>query len=218
MNPFRSLLIVIATFLMGTSLARAQQELDTTAAAEKPKAPKAKVFEISHGNLFEALRQMAAYRKLDLLVDPDVPNRKGLYAFKHTTWEKALETLLSSHNLNGEIKDRILHIGLASRNPNEPSQAVTPLPERSHPSRTISIAYHPSAEGESLLSVSVSGVTRAEILEALAKVERLAKAKQDKRSFRANWVLRPLKDSTREDLETFSMEDVTPSGLRALYP
>jgi hypothetical protein len=210
-------LIIAVSFLTGASLVRAQQEPETATTEKSPGAPKAKAFEISHGNLFEALRQMAAYRKLDLLIDPDVPNHRGLYAFKHTTWEKALESLLASQDLGGEIKDRILHVGLASRFQNG-AHSLAPMWERSRPSRTISITYHPSAEGEALLSVSVSEATRAEILEATTKIERLAKAKPDKRSFSANWVLRPMKGGSQEDLETFSMEDVTPGGLRALYP
>ena len=217
MKHIQSLLVVTATFLAGAPLVRAQQEPATVTAPEKPGAPKAKAFEISHGNLFEALRQMAAYKKLDLLIDPDVPNWKGLYAFKHTTWEKALETLLASHGLSGEIKDGILHVGLASRFPETP-RSMAASAERAHPSRTIAITFRPAPDGEALLSVSVNGATKAEILEALSKIERLAQAKPDKGPFSANWVLRPMKEGTRDDLESFSMEDITPSGLRALYP
>jgi hypothetical protein len=180
--------------------------------AVPPRITKVKAFEISNGNLFEALRQMAAYRKLDLVIDPDVPNRKGLYAFKHTTWEKALDSLMDAHGLSWEIRDGILHVGQGTRTLNDQPRSMAPT------SRTISITYRPSAEGEPLLSVNVSKATRAEILEALAKLDRVAKAKPDKRSFNASWVLRPLKETVREDLETFSMEDITPSGLRALYP
>jgi hypothetical protein len=218
MKPVQITLIVTSAFLAGAPLVRAQQEPDAIAAPEKPVAPKAKAFEISHGNLFEALRQMAAYKKLDLVIDPDVPNRKGLYAFKYTTWENALETLLASHSLGGEIKNGILHVGFASRFPNATSRSMTGGPERNHATRTISITFRPSPEGEGLLSVSASGATKAEILDALSKIERLAKAKPGKQSFNANWVLRPMKEGSRDDLESFSMEDVTPAGLRALYP
>jgi hypothetical protein len=197
-----------ALLLICTLFVHAQQEPAT--ATEQPK--RAKAFEISNGNLFEALRQMAAYRKLDLVIDPDVPNQRGLYAFKHTTWEKALETLLRSNGLNWEIKDGILHVGQGTHLPNDLPRSIN------QPSRTISITFRPSAEGEPLLSINVSKVTRAEVLEALAKLERVAKAKPDKRSFNASWVLWPVKESAREELETFSMEDITPSGLRALYP
>lgn len=213
MKPIRSLLVMAA---LGASVALAAQS-QPTASPAKP-AAKAKAFEISHGNLFEALRQIAAYRNLDLVIDPDVPNRIGLYAFKHTTWEKALETLLTSHGLNGEIKDGILRVRVASQTPGEGAQPAGGLLERTAASRTISITYRPTAQGEALLSVTVNGVTRAEILEALSKIERLGKAKADKQPFNANWVLRPIKNAAKEDLETFSMEDITPAGLRALYP
>lgn len=209
---FRS--VFLASALVG-SLASAVAQ--TAAPAEKARAAKPKPFEISHGNLFEALRQMAAYRKLDLLIDPDVPNQHGLYAFKHTTWEKALESLLLSHGLGAEIKDGILRIGLSSRFPADAARGMALGPERTAASRTISITYRPSKEGEAQLSVSATSVHRTEIIEALAKIERLAKAKPD-RPFSANWVLRPIKNGSREELETFSMEDITPSGLRALYP
>lgn len=212
MKPIRSLLVVAA--LGAPAVLGAQSP---PAAPPKPVA-KAKTFEISHGNLFEALRQIAAYRNLDLVIDPDVPNRIGLYAFKHTTWEKALETLLTSHGLNGEIKDGILRVRVASQTPGEGAQPAGTILERTAASRTISITYRPAAQGEALLSVTVNGVTRAEILEALSKIERLGKAKADKQPFNANWVLRPLKNAAKEDLETFSMEDITPAGLRALYP
>lgn len=212
MKPIRSLLVVAA--LGAPAVLGAQSQ---PAAPPKPVA-KAKTFEISHGNLFEALRQIVAYRNLDLVIDPDVPNRIGLYAFKHTTWEKALETLLTSHGLNGEIKDGILRVRVASLTPGEGAQPAGAILERTAASRTISITYRPSAQGEALLSVTVNGVTRAEILEALTKIERLGKAKADKQPFNANWVLRPLKNAAKEDLETFSMEDITPAGLRALYP
>jgi hypothetical protein len=187
--------------------------LTSAALAQDPAVPpritKVKAFEISNGNLFEALRQMAAYRKLDLVIDPDVPNRKGLYAFKHTTWEKALDSLMNAHGLSWEIRDGILHVGQGTRALNDQPRSL---------GRTISITYRPSAEGEPLLSVNVSKATRAEILEALAKLDRVAKAKPDKRSFNASWVLQPMKETAREELETFSMEDITPSGVRALYP
>jgi len=186
--------------------------------APQAKAAKSKAFEISHGNLYEALRQMAAYRQLDLVIDPDVPNRKGLYAFKHTTWEKALDSLANSHELGWEIRDGILHVSLATRQPYDPTRGPAGAAERTHPSRTIAITFRPSSDGEPLLSVNVSKASRAEILEALAKLERVAKAKADKRSFTAHWVLRPMKENGRDELETFSMEDITPSGLRALYP
>jgi hypothetical protein len=217
MNCLRSSLIVLTSFLAGTTLVRAQQEPESATTTKDPGETKARPFEISHGNLFEALRQMAAYRKLDLLIDPDVPNHKGLYAFKHTTWEKALESLLASQELGAEIKDRILHVGLASRFENG-AHPLMVLQERSRPSRTIAITCHPSAEGEPLLSVSVSEASRAEILDAVSKIERLANAKPDKHAFSANWVLRPVKGGSQDGLETFSMEDVTPGGLRALYP
>ena len=166
------------------------------------------------------LRQIAAYRKLDLVIDPDVPNRTGLYAFKHTTWEKALETILVSHGLNGEIKDGILRVRLAATTADGAPAAGTLAGTVSGraAARTISITYRPAAQGEALLSVTVNGVTRAEILEALSKIERLAKAKADKQPFNANWVLHPLKNAAKEELETFTMEDITPGGLRALYP
>lgn len=212
MKPIRSLLVMAA---LGAPAILAAQPQPVPPA--KP-AAKAKAFEISHGNLFEALRQIAAYRNLDLVIDPDVPNRIGLYAFKHTTWEKALETLLTSHGLNGEIKDGILRVRVASLTPGEGTQPAGAILERTAASRTISITYRPSAQGEALLSVTVNGVTRAEILEALTKIERLGKAKTDKQPFNANWVLRPVKNAAKEDLETFSMEDITPAGLRALYP
>jgi len=204
----RASLLALALVLTG---AQAQPAVQAKGAKPRP-------FEISHGNLFEALRQMAAYRQLDLVIDPEVPNRKGLYAFKHTTWEKALDSLAASHGLGWEIRDGILHMSLASRFQSDPSRGPASGAERTHPSRTIAITFRPSTEGEPLLSVNVSKASRAEILEALSKLERVAKAKADKRSFTANWVLRPLKESVREDLETFSMEDITPNGLRALYP
>ncbi len=142
----------------------------------------------------------------------------SLYAFKHTTWEKALDTLMNSHGLSWEIRDGILHVGQASHFQNDQPRSMTSAPERFQPSRTVSITFRPSADGEPLLSVNVSKATRAEVLEALAKIERVAKAKLDKRSFNANWVLRPMKETSRDELETFSMEDITPNGLRALYP
>ena len=215
MKPLWSSLLVAAICAPTTLFAQPQPEASPAA---KAPAPKTKAFEISHGNLFEALRQIAAYRKLDLVIDSDVPNRIGLYAFKHTTWEKALETLLVSHGLNGEIKDGILRVRLASQAPGDGLQPAGAFSERAPASRTISITYRPSPQGEALLSVTAHGVTRAEILEALSKIERLGKAKADKQPFNANWVLRPLKNPGKEDLETFSMEDITPSGLRALYP
>ena len=201
---------LLALLLTGAPFAQAQQE--PAAPPVQPLAVKTKAFEISHGNLFEALRQMAAYRQLDLVIDPDVPNRKGLYAFKHTTWEKALDTLMNSHGLSWEIRDGILHVGQGSRLPNDQPRSMT------QPSRTISITFRPSAEGEPLLSVNVSKATRAELMEALARIERVAKVKPDKRSFNASWVLRPLKETAHDELETFSMEDITPTGLRAIYP
>ncbi len=216
MNSIRPSILAATLVLTGTSFVHAQQE--PAAPTEQPKTAKAKAFEISHGNLFEALRQMAAYRELDLVIDPDVPNRKGLYAFKHTTWEKALDTLMNSHGLSWEIRDGILHVGQASHFQNDQPRSMTSAPERFQPSRTISITFRPSADGEPLLSVNVSKATRAEVLEALTKIERVAKAKLDKRSFNANWVLRPMKETSRDELETFSMEDITPNGLRALYP
>lgn len=208
MKSLRHSLLAAGLLLIGLSGLHAQQE--TAAPPERPKAAKAKAFEISHGNLYEALRQIAAYRNLDLVIDPDVPNRRGLYAFKHTTWEKALDAITTSHGLSWETRDGILHIGQGSRFPNDHPRSAA------QPSRTISITFRPSTDGEPLLSVNVSKATRAEILEALAKLERVAKAKPDKRSFNASWVLRPVKETA--DLETFSMEDITPNGLRALYP
>lgn len=212
MKPIASLLLTAALCAPMVLAAQAQPE----APAAKAPAPKAKPFEISHGNLFEALRQIAAYRKLDLVIDPDVPNRTGLYAFKHTSWEKALETILVSHGLNGEIKDGILRVRLAAATADGAPAAGTVSGRAA--ARTISITYRPAAQGEALLSVTVNGVTRAEILEALSKIERLAKAKADKQPFNANWVLHPLKNAAKEELETFTMEDITPGGLRALYP
>ena len=208
MEAFRPSLLALSLVLAGVQAQPAPQ-----AKAAKPKA-----FEVSNGNLFEALRQMAAYRELDLVIDPDVPNRKGLYAFKHTTWEKALDSLASSHGLGWEIRDGILHVSLASRLQSEASRMPMSGAEANRASRTIAITFRPSAEGEALLSVNVSKATRAEILEALTKLERVARTKADKHSFTANWVLRPMKESAREELETFSMEDITPTGLRALYP
>lgn len=201
---------LLALALTATSFAQAQQE--PAAAPEQSKLAKTKTFEISNGNLFEALRQMAAYRKLDLVIDPDVPNRKGLYAFKHTPWEKALESLMTSHGLSSEIRDGILHVAQGSRFSSEQSQSMT------QSSRTISMTFRPAVDGEPLLSVHVSRATRGEILEALAKLERVAKAKPDKRSFNANWVLRPLQEPSHDEFETFSMDDITPNGLRAAYP
>lgn len=212
----RSLCFVTALFLMGSAFGQAQQAAPVSAEPERPKGPKPKPFEISNGNLFEALRQMAAYRKLDLLIDPDVPNQKGLYAFKHTTWEKALDALMASHGLGCSVRDGILHVGLAGRLPVDPGRPAAL--EGNASSRTVAITFHPAAEGEATLSISANKATRAEILEALAKIERIAKAKPGQRSFNAHWVLRPVKDTSREEFETFSMEDVTPSGLRALYP
>ncbi len=203
-------LCLLTLALTATSFAQAQQE--PAAASEQPKVAKTKTFEISNGNLFEALRQMAAYRKLDLVIDPDVPNRKGLYAFKHTPWEKALESLMTSHGLSAAIRDGILHVGQGSRFSSEQAQSMT------QSSRTISMTFRPSVDGEPLLSVNVSRATRGEILEALAKLERVAKAKPDKRSFNANWVLRPMKEAAHDEFETFSMDDITPNGLRAAYP
>jgi len=200
----------LALVLVGTSFAPAQQ--GPAAPPPAPKAAKAKAFEISHGNLFEALRQMAAYRNLDLVIDPSVTNQKGLYAFKHTTWEKALDILMNSHGLSWEIRDRILHVGQGAHLLNDPSRALSQV------SRTISITYRPSVEGDPLLSVNVNKATRTEVLEALAKLERVARTKQDKRSFNANWVLRPTKEPSKEEQESFSLEDITPTGLRALYP
>jgi hypothetical protein len=196
-------------------LAQAQPEAP---AAVKPPAPKAKAFEISHGNLFEALRQFAAFRKLDLLIDPDVPNQSGLYAFKYTTWEKALEALLTSHGLSGEIKDGILRVRLASQAPSDRPQQAAALSNRPADSRTISVTVRPAPQGEALLSIQANEATRAEVLEALAKIERLIKTRTDQQPFHANWTLRPLKNPSKEKLETFSMEDISPSGLRALYP
>jgi hypothetical protein len=210
MKAVRPPLLALSLMLTGPSSWSAQPE--STAPMEQPKSAKAKAFEISNGNLFEALRQMAAYKNLDLVIDPEVTNRKGLFAFKHTTCEKALDALMNSHGLSWEIRDGILHVGQGARLPSDLQRSQAPS------SRTISITYRPSAEGEPLLSVNISKATRAEILEALAKLERVAKAKPDKRSFNANWVLRPIKESSREELETFSMEDITPNGLRALYP
>jgi hypothetical protein len=206
-------MVVIRASLLALSLVLTGAQAQPAA---QPKTAKAKAFEISNGNLFEALRQMAAYRQLDLVIDPEVPNRKGLYAFKHTTWEKALDSLASSHAFGWEIRDGILHVSLASRMQNDAVRG--PFSEQGRPARTIAISFRPSAEGEALLSVNVSKATRAEVLEALAKLERIVKTKTDKRSFTANWVLRPMKESAREELETFAMEDITPSGLRALYP
>jgi hypothetical protein len=213
MKALRPSLFALSLTLISAPFLVAQQEAPDS--SELPKVVKAKAFEIGTSNLFEALRQMAAYRKLDLVIDPEVQNRKGLYAFKHTTWEKALATLLNSNGLAWEIRDGILHVGQGSRAQNDQSRFAA---ERGQVSRIISITYRPSAEGEALLSVNVSKATRAEIMEALSKLERIAKAKPDRHSFNASWVLRPMKENSHDELETFSMEDITPNGLRALYP
>ena len=197
--PARTLLLAFA--LAGGLGAQAQPPVATGA------------FEIGTSNLFEALRQLAACRDLDLVIDPEVPNREALYAFRHTTWEKALDAIASSHGLTWEIRDGILRVGQASRLAGEAQRSAA-----SQLSRTISITYRPAPEGEALLSVSVNRATRPEILAALAKVERIAKARQEKRPFSANWVLRPTKATAREEFETFAFEDITPGGLRALYP
>ena len=105
-----------------------------------------------------------------------------------------------------------LHVGQGSRCSNEQSQSMT------QPSRTISLTFRPSEDGEPLLSVQVNRATRGEVLEALGNLGRVAKAKPEQRSFKANWVLRPIKETAQDELETFSMDDVTPKGLRALYP
>jgi hypothetical protein len=213
MRPFRTAFLALSLLLVPGSPLLAQQE-PPPAASESGRPAKPKPFEISYGNLYEALRQMAAYRKLDLVIDPDVPNRKGLYAFKHTTWEKALEILMSSHDLSYQLRDGILHVGLAARFPGDPARALA----GGTPSRAITITYRPAGESEPLLTISVSRASRSEILEALAKVERIARNRPGLQPFNASWALRPVKEPAKEELETFSMEDVTPSGLRALYP
>lgn len=202
MNPIRPALLVALALAAGSP---------RPAAAQAP-ALEARGFEISTSNLFEALRELAAARDLDLLVDPGVPDREAFFAFKHTDWQGILDALAASEGLACEIQGRILHVGLAARVTGDGPKAASPS------ARTITLTYRPEADGSATLSVRATRATRREIKAALVKVERIAKARPDRRPFSASWELRPEKASARDAFETFSFEDITPAGLRALYP
>jgi len=217
-EPHRNLprLFLAAALLSGPSALLARQTPPATSEGAAPSPAKPKPFEIGNGTLFEALRQLAAYRKLDLVIDSDVTDRKGTFAFKHTSWEKALDSLLKSQGLGKELKDGVLRVGYASRFHDRADASPAPSTDKVYSRRFIQFFYRPSSEGEGRLEIMVTSATREEILAILTRIESLAKSKaKDQESISGSWTL---PSDAKGELHTFELKGITPSGLRALYP
>lgn len=203
----------------------------TPALAPKPMAEKAPsaVISVEGGSLFETLNQLAAARRLDLVIDTSVRDAKGPFAFRHTTWEQALDSLLKANHLDKDLQGGVLRVAWADQMRSERAHvqpvavaSPAPAPAAELPpwarERRIYFRYSPKGDTEGALFIEARQASREEILAALQKIDRLAKSMpKDKERLDGEWALPLLKDAPKSELHTFKLDNVTPSGVKALY-
>lgn len=111
--------------------------------------------------------------------------------------------------------------------PVAPEAPQSPAPEASKashstvttyvPTRRVKFTLRQGKEGTIKLRIETSRVSREELLEALRKIEHLAKAGVDvDRPLQGEWVL-PSKEEHSTDLLTFDLDGVTTQSVRELY-
>jgi hypothetical protein len=187
----------------------------------------------------EAIRKFAELRNLDPVIGGSIPDRDGPFIFRHAPWRAALENLVKSHGLVCVIQDGILRVDIRGNLQSEaewrlpiprlePTLPVAPLAEVKTPPAAQAPLYSPprrilftlrqGKDGAPKLRLDARRATREELLEALRKIEHLAKAGLDgERPLQGEWSLPSMKEESASDLLTFELDGVTTQSVRELY-
>jgi len=199
--------------------------------------------QIEAKTLKEAIRKFAEARNLDPVIGGSIPDRDGPFVFRHAPWRAALESLVKSQGLACTIQDGVLRVAYWSEIQNEaerarqmamsseiptPQPAPTSTPEAKPSVAATSITYLPprqvkftlrsGKDGAAKLRIEARRVSREELLEALRKIEHLAKSGLDgERPLQGEWSLPPMKDEAAHELHTFELDGVSTQSVRELY-
>lgn len=194
-------------------------------------------------SLHEAILKFAEARNLDAVIGSGIPDRRGAFIFRHAPWREALESLLKAHGLACVVQDGVLRVAYWSEIQNEaerarqmamsseiptPHPAPTSTPGAKPPVAATSITYLPprqvkftlrsGKDGAGKLRIEARRVSREELLEALRKIEHLAKSGLDgERPLQGEWSLPPMKDEAAHELHTFELDGVSTQSVRELY-
>jgi len=204
--------------------------------------------QIEAKTLKEAIRKFAEARNLDPVIGSSIPDREGPFTFRHAPWRAALDNLVKSQGLICVIQDGVLRVAYPSDLMNEgiwasklapkaePPQLMSPIatevpnsePKTGHAGAPVTTTYvsprrvqfnlRQGKDGVGKLRIEARRATREELLDALRKIEHLAKSGIDgDRPLQGEWTLPPMKDESAHELLTFDLEGVTTQAVRELY-
>lgn len=199
--------------------------------------------QIEAKTLKEAIRKFAELRRLDPVIGGTIPDREGPFTFRHAPWRAALDSLVKSQGLICLIQDGVLRVAQPHELQSEaqwarqlapraelpaPPAAAAPSAEPKAPQPAPTVVYVPSRrvqftlrqgkDGVAKLKIEARRATREELLEALRKIEHLAKAGIDgERPLQGEWTLPALKEEGAQNLLSFELDGVTTQSVRELY-
>ncbi len=200
--------------------------------------------QIEAKTLKEAIHKFAEARRLDPVIGRSIPDTEGPFVFRHAPWRTALENLVKSQGLVCVIQDGVLRVAYASDLMNEgiwasklnpkaeptlpaqPAQPLVPAPPApeepkstttEYRNRSIEFVYWPAKEGERKMRFVAKNATREEVMEALRKIELLAKADKGGERFQGEWKLPTAKTEKSGEWLTFTYDGVTPQSVRELH-
>lgn len=200
--------------------------------------------QIEAKTLKEAIRKFAEARRLDPVIGRNIPDTEGPFVFRHASWRRALDNLVKSQDLVCVIQDGVLRVAYASDLMNEglwasrlnpkaeptppahsaqPAVPAPPAPEEpkatttEYRNRSIEFVYWAAKEGERKMRFVARNATREEVMEALRKIELLAKADKGGERFQGEWKLPTAKTEKNGEWLTFTYDGVTPQSVRELH-